>query len=51
MPRICEEAFENPDGTPITVDQDYLGKKRSETAPFVGPFEELKQGEQVIKVW
>jgi hypothetical protein len=51
MPRICEEAFENPDGTPITVDQDYLGKKRSETTPFVGPFEVLKQGEQVIKVW
>ena len=51
MPRICEEAFENPDGTPITVDQDYLGKKRSKTAPFVGPFEELRQGEQVNKVW
>ena len=51
MPRICEEAFENPDGTPITVDQDYLGTKRSETTPFVGPFEELKQGQQVIRVW
>ena len=44
-------AFENPDGTTLKIDQDYFGHKRSETNPFVGPFENLKEGMQVIKVW
>jgi hypothetical protein len=44
-------AFENSDGTPLKIDQDYFGNKRSETNPFVGPFENLKEGMQVIKVW
>jgi len=44
-------AFENPDGTPLKIDVDYFGNKRSETNPFVGPIEGLKEGNQVIKVW
>jgi len=43
--------FENPDGSPLKIDTDYFGNKRSEANPFVGPFEGLKEGEQVIKVW
>ncbi len=43
--------FENPDGTPLKIDVDYFGAKRSETNPFVGPIEGLKLGVQVIKVW
>ncbi|WP_321004316.1 right-handed parallel beta-helix repeat-containing protein [Eisenbergiella porci] len=33
-----EELFENPDGSPITFDTDYLGKHRR-TTPVSGPFE------------
>ena len=32
-----EEYYENPDGTPITFDTDYYGKKRTEGFP-AGPF-------------
>jgi len=32
-----EEYFENPDGTPITFDHDYFGKKHT-SAPTAGPF-------------
>ena len=44
-------SFENPDGTPLKIDSDYFGKKRSETHPFVGPIEGLIMGVQTIKVW
>ncbi len=49
--KIPKEAFENPDGTPLKIDTDYLGNKRSESNPSVGPFE--KQGRNVVKlkVW
>ena len=43
--------FENPDGSPIRVDTDYLGKKRDAKNPFPGPFETPKPGTQTIKVW
>jgi hypothetical protein len=48
MPR---EAFENPDGTPITINTDYLGHKRSESNPSAGPFENPEKGINKIKVW
>ncbi len=43
MPRISEALYENPDGTPITVDTDLLGKKRG-THPTAGPIEDLGTG-------
>jgi alpha-L-arabinofuranosidase len=43
--------FENPDGSELKIDKDLLGSKRSETSPLVGPFESLKPGVQVIKIW
>jgi len=48
MPR---ESFENPDGTRILFDTDYLGKKRTTTKPAPGPFAELAKGVVKIKVW
>jgi hypothetical protein len=48
MPR---EAFENPDGTPIRMDTDYLGNKRSESNPSAGPFENPGKGPLKIRVW
>lgn len=49
-PRIVEEPFENPDGSPIIFNKDYLGNPRS-LCPFPGPIENLKNGCNLIKVW
>jgi len=43
--------FENPNGSPLKVDTDYFGKKRSETNPTPGPFENLGAGPLSITVW
>jgi alpha-N-arabinofuranosidase len=42
--------FENVDGSPMQIDTDYYGKKRSAN-PSPGPFEILQSGKQVFKVW
>ena len=49
--KLPQEAFENPDGTPLKVDTDYFGKPRSETNPTPGPFENPGSGPLMIKVW
>ena len=49
--KIPKEAFENPDGTPLKIDTDYLGKKRSELNPSVGPFENQGRSIVKLKVW
>lgn len=46
-----ETPFENKDGSPITLDEDYFGNKRNTDTPLVGPFEHLTIGENKIKVW
>jgi hypothetical protein len=43
--------YENADGSPLVIDTDYFGKKRSATNPSAGPFENPGQGELKIKVW
>ena len=43
--------YENPDGTPIRIDTDYFGKKRTTGNPFPGPFELPEGGKQTLKVW
>lgn len=43
--------YENPDGTPITVDLDYLGIARSASRPTPGPFEAPGVGTALIRVW
>jgi alpha-N-arabinofuranosidase len=48
---IPDQAFENPDGTPLRIDSDYFGKKRNESNPFPGPFELQADGKQALKVW
>jgi hypothetical protein len=49
--KMPNEAFENPDGTPISIDTDYFGNKRSVTNPSAGPFENQGWGMNRIKVW
>jgi hypothetical protein len=43
-------AYENADGSPLTVDSDYFGRKRNPPAPSAGPFESPGQGDLRIKV-
>ena len=50
-PRVVEALFENPDGSPITFDVDYLGKKKSKDTMNVGPLVDLKPGKNRIQVW
>jgi alpha-N-arabinofuranosidase len=44
-------AFENADGSPLRIDTDYFGRKRNEQNPFPGPFELVRGGHQILKVW
>lgn len=50
LPRIVGAPYDDPDGKPIYIDADYLGEKRNST-PVPGPFEGLKPGHNVIKIW
>ena len=48
---IPGQAFENPDGSPLTIDTDYFGRKRNKANPSAGPFENTGEGELKLKVW
>jgi alpha-N-arabinofuranosidase len=43
--------YERPDGTPLCIDTDYLGKSRFTTEPVPGPFEASAGGTFSRKVW
>jgi alpha-N-arabinofuranosidase len=48
---ISELQYQQPDGSPIRIDTDYLGKLRSDSNPTLGPFERPGAGDLKIKVW
>lgn len=48
--KLPRQAYEQPDGTPITIDTDYLGYPRR-THPQPGPFEAVKDGSFRFKVY
>jgi alpha-N-arabinofuranosidase len=48
---ISGQAFENPDGSPLTIDTDYFGKKRNKANPSAGPFEDPGDGRGKLNVW
>ena len=48
---IPDLPYEQPDGSAIRIDTDYLGKSRSESNPSPGPFERPGQGDVEIRVW
>ena len=48
---VPDQPFMDDDGSYLTIDIDYLGNKRKHVNPTAGPFENLKSGEQRIKVW
>ena len=43
--------FENPDGTPVKIDEDYFGHLRSGENAVPGPFVDLEKGSVNLKVW
>ncbi len=45
-----ELPFENPDGTPLCIENDFYGNPRPAGRMTVGPFEGLRDGKQKIKV-
>ena len=47
---IPRQGYENPDGTPITIDSDYFGNKRSKKNPVPGPFEIPEEGKIELSV-
>jgi alpha-N-arabinofuranosidase len=49
--KIPNLPFENPDGTPLSIDSDYFGNKRDRINPFPGPFEISAGGAKEYKVW
>jgi alpha-N-arabinofuranosidase len=49
--KIPNAAFNKPDGSPLTIDFDYFGKLRSVKKNDAGPFNNLKKGKNVVKVW
>lgn len=48
--RVPGLPYENGDGSPLKVDIDYFGKKRSETNPAPGPFEAPGAGRLFLTV-
>lgn len=49
-PRIVGTPFDQPDGSLMTLDTDYLGEKR-EDGCAAGPFSKLVPGKNRIRVW
>ena len=43
--------YENPDGSPLKINADYFGKRRSASHPTPGPFENPGEGALKLKVW
>jgi hypothetical protein len=48
---IPDAAYENPDGSPLSIDTDYFGKKRDIQNSTAGPFENPGTGKISLKVW
>ena len=43
--------YVSPDGSPLKIDTDYLGKRRRQSKPTPGPFEKTGDGELRFRVW
>lgn len=48
--RIVDAEFENPDGSDIILDSDFLDRQKKEKSP-AGPLSELRNGKNKIKIW
>ena len=50
MPRVVEQPYTNPDGTPIDFEPDLIGNRRNENL-IPGPFASLRSGKNQFTVW
>ena len=48
--KLPKQSYEQPDGSPVIIDTDYSGNKRS-VRPNPGPFESIKEGDIQFQVW
>jgi hypothetical protein len=48
---VSGQAYVNPDGSPLTVDRDFLGNTRDPYNPTAGPFEGTAEGRRKYMVW
>lgn len=48
--RIVDAEFENPDGSKVFLDSDYLDNQKKDKSPL-GPLSNLKKGNNYIRVW
>jgi hypothetical protein len=49
--KIPKTSFENTDGTPFILDEDYYGNRRTSADNLAGPFFGLKPGKSSMKLW
>lgn len=49
--KIPSQGYENPDGSVIIINYDYLGNLRNQRNPTAGPIEKLSTGKNRVKVW
>ena len=49
--KITKAFFDNPDGSPIKIDCDYFGKKRTALKNHAGPFSEENIEKVELKLW
>lgn len=49
--KLSKAAFENRDGSLLTIDIDYSGNTRKHDKLMAGPFSELIVGNNIIEVW
>jgi hypothetical protein len=51
MAKIPGMKYENPDGTSLKTDRDYLRHFRTDENALAGPFVDIGKGRQVLRVW
>lgn len=49
--KIPKTPFENPDGSVMIIDKDFFGNNRSPDNNLAGPFLNIRQGENKLKLW
>lgn len=48
--KVSDQRFENPDGSKLSINNDFFNRPRNETSPFPGPFE-ISASVKRIKIW
>ncbi|HOW63659.1 MAG TPA: carbohydrate-binding protein [Candidatus Paceibacterota bacterium] len=49
--KVPKLPYVNADDSPLVIDRDYHGKRRSQSNPTPGPFEKPEPGSVTIRVW